>query len=60
MRANTIHRALMGSNQIAVVKPGGRKKLKSGVRKGMPTNVSVKTEIRNSHVSNDLRVLYSG
>jgi hypothetical protein len=38
-----------------------RKKLKSGIRKGCPTNVSVKTEIRNSNnVKNDLKALYSG
>lgn len=35
LRANTIHRTLVGPNQIALKHPG-KKKMKSGIRKGGP------------------------
>jgi len=44
MRANTIHRALVGPNQMMQVK-GAKKKMKSGSRK-IPGNVSLKSDVR--------------
>ena len=48
MRANTIHRALMGPNSISVSgKPAAKKKLKSGIRKSAGgAGVSLNSNIR--------------
>ena len=59
MRANTIHRALMGPNPQSL-KPKG-KKMKSGTRKnhhGVGT-VSMKTDVRGVYNQQDMRQVYA-
>ena len=60
IRANTIHRALMGPNQ-QLLKP--KKKMKSGTRKnphGIVGTVSMKSDIRQGYNQHDMRQVYSG
>tara|TARA_B110000285_G_C15117919_1_gene615277 strand:- start:1019 stop:1189 length:171 start_codon:yes stop_codon:yes gene_type:complete len=55
IRANTIHRALMGPNQ-QLLKP--KKKMKSGTRKnphGIAGTVSMKSDIRQGYNQQDMR-----
>lgn len=59
MRANTIHRALMGPNQ-QILKPKG-KKMKSGTRKNHhgPGTMSMKTDVRGVYNHQDMRQVYA-
>ena len=59
IRANTIHRALMGPNQ-QLLKP--KKKMKSGTRKnphGIAGTVSMKSDIRQGYNQHDMRQVYA-